>query len=416
MSVVPPPDELIWRHSKWGTAMWSWKSLKSRLNPAALSEEEFHRQQAEIVKNAPLPVFWLFGKTGSGKTSIIRFLTGATDAVIGNGFQPQTQHSRQFDFPDTEYPVLRFLDTRGLGEARYDPEEDIAAFSRSTHLLIVTVRALDHALEPLIEPLITIRKAAPHRPILLALTCLHEAYPRAQHATPDPFLEPETPEMISADLRRSLERQQERFKGLVDRVVPIDFTRSEEGFIEPNFGGDRLESALVDLLPAACRQTILNLEETMRPLRDLKERQAMPYIFSYSTLAATAAAMPAPWIDIPVVMALQSHLVSRLAKIYRQSLDGKTMAHLASSLSGRLLARLVVRSTFKLIPVIGSAANAALAFAYMWATGRAWCWYFGELRAGNAPSEAEVQRIWESQLSTAEKLWRRHPIVPLSST
>lgn len=395
--------------------MWTWKSLKSRLQPISLSDEEFHRQQAEIVKNAPLPVFWLFGKTGSGKTSIVRFLTGATDAAIGNGFQPQTQHSRQFDFPSAEYPILRFLDTRGIGEARYDPQEDIAAFSRSTHLLIVTVRVLDHALEPLIEPLRDIRKEAPHRPVLLVLTCLHEAYPRCQHPAPDPFLEPATPEVVSTDLRRSLEQQRERFEGLVDRIVPIDFTRPEENFAEPIFGSDRLQAALVDLLPAACRQTILNLEETMRPLRDLKERQAMPYIFSYSTLAATAAAMPVPWIDIPVVMALQSHLISKLAKIYRQSLNGKTIAHLASSLSGRLLTRLAVRSTFKLIPVIGSAANAALAFAYMWATGRAWCWYFGELRAGNAPSEAEVQRIWESQLSTAEKLWKRHPIVPLGS-
>lgn len=396
--------------------MWSWKSLASQLKSAPLSEAEFHRQQAEIVKNAPLPVFWLFGKTGSGKTSIIRFLTGATDAAIGNGFQPQTQHSQQFDFPSAEYPVLRFLDTRGLGEARYDPAEDIAAFSRSTHLLIATVRVLDHALVPLLEPLLAIRKAAPHRPILLALTCLHEAYPRSQHPALDPFRESETPDSLPTDLRRSLELQRERFEGLVDRIVPIDFTRPEEGFTEPNFGGDRLQAALVDLLPAACRQTILNLEETMRPLRDLKERQAMPYILSYSTLAATAAALPAPWIDIPVVMALQSRMVSQLAQIYRQSLDGKTMAHLAGSLSGRLLTRLAVRSTFKLIPVIGSAANAALAFAYMWATGRAWCWYFGELRAGNAPSEAEVQRIWESQLSTAEKLWKRHPVVPDSST
>jgi uncharacterized protein (DUF697 family) len=181
-----------------------------------------------------------------------------------------------------------------------------------------------------------------------------------------------------------------------------------EEFAEPNFGGDRLKAALVDLLPAAYRQTILNLDEAMRPLRDLKERQAMPYILSYSTLAATAAAVPVPWIDIPVVMALQSHMVSKLAKIYGQSLDHKLVAPLAGAMSGRLLARLTVRSTFKLVPIIGAAANAALAFAYMWASGRAWCWYFGELRAGNAPSEAEVQRIWHGQLSSAAELWKRN--------
>ena len=388
--------------------MWSLSSLKARLKPGTLSEEEFRRQQAEILKNAPVPVFWLFGKTGSGKTSIVRFLTGADDASIGNGFRPETQHSRQFDFPDLEFPILRFLDTRGLGEARYDPQEDIAAFSQSAHLVIVTARLMDHALEPLLDPLRAIRKAAPHRPILLALTCLHEAYPRSQHPPADVFENADKTDELPIDLRRSLERQRERFAGVADRIVLIDLTRPEEGFAEPNFGGDRLKAALVDLLPAAYRQTILNLDEAMRPLRDLKERQAMPYILSYSMLAATAAAVPVPWIDIPVVMALQSHMVSKLAKLYGQSLDSAMIASVAGALSGRLLARLTVRSTFKLIPFIGAAANAALAFAYMWASGRAWCWYFGELRAGNAPSEAEVQRIWHGQLSSAAELWKRN--------
>lgn len=388
--------------------MWSWSSLKARLKPGTLSEEEFRRQQEAILKNAPVPVFWLFGKTGSGKTSIVRFLTGADDASIGNGFRPETQHSRQFDFPDPEFPILRFLDTRGLGEARYDPHEDIAAFSRSAHLVIVTARLMDHALEPLLDPLRAIRIAAPHRPILLALTCLHEAYPRSQHPPSDVFENADKIEQLPPDLRRSLETQRERFAGIADRIVLIDLTRPEEGFAEPNFGGDRLKAALVDLLPAAYRQTILNLDEAMRPLRDLKERQAMPYVLSYSTLAATAAAVPVPWIDIPVVMALQSHMVSKLAKIYGQSLDSAMIAPFAGAMSGRLLARLTVRSTFKLVPIIGAAANAALAFAYMWASGRAWCWYFGELRAGNAPSEAEVQRIWQGQLSSAAELWKRN--------
>ena len=387
--------------------MWSWSSLKARLKSGTLSEDEFRRQQAEIVKNSPVPVFWLFGKTGSGKTSLVRFLTGADDASIGNGFRPETQHSRQFDFPDPEFPILRFLDTRGLGEARYDPQEDIAAFSQSAHLVIVTARLMDHALEPLLDPLRAIRKAAPHRPIPLALTCLHEAYPRSQHPPAEAFENADKSDELPTDLRRSLERQRERFAGIADRIVLIDLTRPEEGFDEPNFGGDRLKAALVDLLPAAYRQTILNLDEAMRPLRDLKERQAMPYILSYSTLAATAAAVPVPWIDIPVVMALQSHMVSKLAKIYGQSLDSAMTAPFAGAMSGRLLARLTVRSTFKLVPIIGAAANAALAFAYMWASGRAWCWYFGELRAGNAPSEAEVQRIWNGQLSAAAELWKR---------
>jgi len=62
------------------------------------------------------PVVWLVGKVQGGKTSIIRILTEVTDAEIGAGFRACTRTARIFDFP-VEAPIIRFLDTRGLGEA-----------------------------------------------------------------------------------------------------------------------------------------------------------------------------------------------------------------------------------------------------------------------------------------------------------
>ena len=37
---------------------------------------EIHERLDDLVKRTPIPVFWLFGKTQTGKTSIIKFLTG----------------------------------------------------------------------------------------------------------------------------------------------------------------------------------------------------------------------------------------------------------------------------------------------------------------------------------------------------
>ena len=59
------------------------------------SEEELRGKLAALQEKTPLPVFWLFGKTQTGKTSIIKFLTGANDAEIGAGFKPTTRFSRQ---------------------------------------------------------------------------------------------------------------------------------------------------------------------------------------------------------------------------------------------------------------------------------------------------------------------------------
>ena len=45
-----------------------------------------------------LPVVWLLGKTGAGKSSLVRALTEQSDAEIGNGFQPCTRTARRYDF------------------------------------------------------------------------------------------------------------------------------------------------------------------------------------------------------------------------------------------------------------------------------------------------------------------------------
>ena len=418
------------------------EQLKSWLGFGPLTDSQFERQRDELLGKIPVPVFWLFGKTGSGKTSIIRFLTGSTQAEIGNGFQPQTKTSFEYDFPSADTPLVRFLDTRGLGEAGYNPSDDLKAFGDSTHVVIVVARVMDHALAEIVTPLKLIRASKPSRPIVLALTCLHEAYPFQQHPNPDPFeqafvwpdvgqttdtnghsvpaagtatrIHPASTHPISSyathsELQRSLQEQEERFAGLADCIVPIDFTRPEEGFDEPNYGGRRLEETLIQQLPAACRQALLHLDELRSSLLDLTARQALPTIITYSSLAAGAAAAPLPWIDIPVVIGIQSRLVYLLADLYDQKMNADLLVKMAGAIGGRLAVRFAVRAPLKLVPIIGQSANAAMAFAYTFSLGKACCWYFGEQRNGHIPSVDELDRVWAEQLQKAVQVWRTHP-------
>lgn len=145
---------------------------------------------ADLRAKVPTPVFWLFGKTQTGKTSIIKFLTGAEDAAIGSGFRPCTRTSRMYPFPTPEAPLLTFLDTRGLDEPGYDPAEDIAAFDQQAHVMVVTAKLTDLAQGNVREALSKVRAANPSRPVVLALTTLHEAYPFQQHPQPYPFAHP----------------------------------------------------------------------------------------------------------------------------------------------------------------------------------------------------------------------------------
>ncbi len=93
---------------------------------ASARESRLQEYLERLRQQMPVPVFWLLGKTQSGKTSLIRSLTGAESAEIGKGFQPCTRFSRQYQFPLREAPLLTFLDTRGLDEPGYDPAEDLA--------------------------------------------------------------------------------------------------------------------------------------------------------------------------------------------------------------------------------------------------------------------------------------------------
>ena len=154
------------------------------------------------------------------------------------------------------------------------------------------MKALDHAQQNLLDQLRRIRQANRDRPVLLVLTCLHEAYPQQQHPSPYPYGTTEEATAVPENLRRSLEAQRQRFAGLVDRVVPVDLTPPEEGFAEPNFGGSALQQAVLEVLPAAYRLTFLTVEEASRSLSDLYARHTLPYVIFYSLLAGTAGAFP----------------------------------------------------------------------------------------------------------------------------
>jgi uncharacterized protein (DUF697 family)/predicted GTPase len=364
---------------------------------------------ADLRRRTPVPVFWMFGKTQSGKTSIIKYLTGAEEAEIGQGFKPCTRFSREYSFPTPQTPLLTFLDTRGVDEPGYDPAEDLAEFNPRAHLVLVTVRALDHALENLVRHLRTIRRAAPSRPIVVAATCLHEAYPQEQHPEHYPF-EPGEGNHFPGDanhdsLRRSLTEQRRRFEGLVDAIVPIDFTRAEDGFREPNYGGPRLKQTLMDFLPRAYQQTLLTLDEATRELQDLYARQALPHIIGYSTLAATAGAVPVPWLDLLVLPGIQSRMIYHLAQLYGQPLSAGRFLEVAGTLGLGMALRQATRELVKFIPYVGSVAGSVLAATSTFALGKAFCYYYSAIHRGHVPRSEELKRYYQDELARAQQHW-----------
>ena len=129
-------------------------------------------------------------------------------------------------------------------------------------------------------------------------------------------------------------------------------------------------------------------------------------ILAHSTLAGTAAAVPVPWIDIPFVLAIQTHLAYRLAHHYGQPLDQATVARVSSALGGRIALRMAVREVLKVIPWVGMAASAALGFSFTFAAGLAWDWYFQQVRVNRVPSADELRDVFQQELARGAALWQ----------
>lgn len=383
---------------------------------ASANQAEYEKEIEQLRRKAPIPSIWLFGKTGSGKSSIIRYLTGAESATIGEGYRPETKTSRRFDFPDSVEPLLSFIDTRGLGEAAYDPQVDIERFENSTQLMLVAVRVTDHSLHSVIGPLRRIRKASPHRPIVLVLTCLHEATGASDLTSgPDPFAtHPKShsesksesqSRKIPEGLQTLIDEKTKQFKGLYDIFVPIDLTQKEDGFADPDFGGLRLKQSILEYLPHAYRQALLTLNQTDRSESD-RQKRARWQVLASSALAATAGAVPLPWVDIPVVLGLQTHLALRIAKIYEQDISPADWAVLTSAAGSRIALRLAVLETLKFIPFLGMAVGAAGSFAFTYALGMSWDWYFANMRGGKVLNIEKLKDVFAVQLKRGRELWK----------
>jgi uncharacterized protein (DUF697 family) len=345
------------------------------------------------------PVVWLVGKVQSGKTSIIRALTQASDAEIGAGFRACTRTARIFDFPD-EAPIIRFLDTRGLGEAAYDPSADMAFCEGRAHLVLAVVKALDAEQRAVVEVVRAARARHPDWPVVVAQTTLHEGYPPGQgHVHPYPFAEAGAAG-IPEPLARALAHQRSLFDKVPGRgalaFVPIDFTQPGDGFEPPDYGRSALMQALVAAAPGAVR---VALRELPGALDEPDSARANAHVLGFAVAAGASDAVPvAGAVAVPV---LQAAMLRQLAKLHNMHWDRRGYAEFLGALGTGTLVRTAatfgIRQLVKLVPVygqtVGATAAAAASFAATYAMGRAASYYLAQRQRGQrADAVAAVYR------------------------
>lgn len=398
------------------------QNLKAVLLPDR--DEQADEAIAERAR-AFAPVVWFLGKVQSGKTSIIRVMIRCSAAEVGNGFKACTKTARVFDFPQ-EAPLIRFLDTRGVGETGYDPAQDLTFCEDQAHLLVVTMRALDPQQEAIVDVVGAIRRRHPEWPLVVAQTTLHEGYAAgANHVKPYPFAD-QSPAGLAAtgvpsNLIRSLAHQRGLFDGLPGkgavRFVPLDFTLEEDGWEPEDYGYQAFLKALEHVAPAAVVASLENLDGCAG---DLLAARAQPHILGYATAAGTADIWPLA--GIALVPAVQAKMIHTLAAIYGIEWNRRALAEFAGALGASTLVRIGsgfgARQLAKLVPLYGQTAGAAAAavmsFATTYALGKAACYFLGRRKLG-ASDPIGVAQTYKDALGTALRLARERGFTRPSS-
>jgi uncharacterized protein (DUF697 family)/predicted GTPase len=387
-----------------------------------VDEAEIAAILAEVRSGLPTTEVWLVGKPQTGKSSIIRALTGVGSEIIGQGFRPHTAHTQRYSYPSADVPLLIFTDTVGLGESQTETQAVIQELQQQLSLsspmnspeqpptpkpaakiLILTIRVGDFATDSLKQIVRALRQQSSQVPCLLAITCLHQVYPGA--TANHPTYPPNFP-----DLQRVVRAIQTQFKGLVDRTVLIDFTLEDDGFDPVFYGLDQFVEQLSELLPEAEARLLNQLLEAnplTQELGNLYREAGRRYILPFALAAGTLAAVPIPFATMPVLTTLQTTMVGLLARLYGQNLTPAQAGGLVSTIAGGFLAQVIGQQLVKFIPGWGSVVAASWAAAYTWALGEAACIYFGDLLGGNKPDPERLKQIMRESFSTAQARFKQ---------
>lgn len=320
--------------------------------------------ETETSVEPVVPTLWLLGKTGAGKTSLMYALTGSGE--VGDGLSPQTRNTQLHDFPK-ETPVVRFMDTRGLGEIGYDASADLAQAGARAQAILAVVRLDDAVQAPVVAVLRSTRL-----PVLVAFT--------GADLVPDPAPQ---------------ERARARLRAGVGRDLPfVTLALPADGQVS---GLDALLDALDSVMPLAARA--LRRADEARAFARLR-----PLVLRYAAMAAAGDVVPVA--GLAAVPAAQGAMLHALAARHKVALTPARLGVLASALGLGTLARMAaghaLRQGAKLVPVAGQTLGVAVAagtsYATTYALGRAASAWLHGLARGAPADTASLRALYDQAL------------------
>lgn len=328
-----------------------------------------------------IPVVWLLGRTGAGKSSLIRALTGMADIEIGNGYISCTRTSHRLNFPADD-ALVSFLDTRGLGEAGYDPTEDLAFCEGHSHAIILVARLDDPVQGEVANALRSVLRRRPKMEVLLVHT--------GKDLVPD-----------EGERDRSRTRTAQRFAEAAGRELPEVVISLPPDRPSPDAEFTTFLDALVETLPSA---GITFREEAVSDAESHTFLAVRNTVLRFCGAAAASDAIPL--LGLFTSTSIQFAMFKKLGDHYGVSVTPLLARHFVSLLGlgvgGRIAGSIALRQAGKFVPVYGQTVGAAVASAFTfgatYALGRTASRYLYKLSVGEEPTREDMQATFRDAI------------------
>lgn len=412
------------------------EKTRTFLKEKILGDKDLKRLMEGIDTHRP-PRFFLIGRTGVGKSSLINALCGAYVAGVSDT-KSCTQNAQIYECREGDRVLMEILDTRGIAESeslddtRSAEEQLISQASEFSPDAVIFMLNCTHR-DDVHSDVAFIKKVceqyeAVNKVRLPVVAVVNKCDEMAPAWTKSPAEYPESK-------KRKIDEVVQYYKGIIvknglkiDAIVPVsslmgwqtpDGIEVDAEWVKnlPQTDIDRLQivfdgryniEALLDILEKAILdfQAQMGLRMAAR-LNEVVKRFAEHLNKIFSSIAATVAVTPIPMSDIYILLLLQSLLVSLIASLSGREITLETAGEFILSLGGiagagyifRLAAQQASKFLNGVFPGSGSVVSSVIAGSGTAGIGQAAIAYYIEDRTMEEVKQRFEREKQENSLS-----------------